>query len=297
MGMSDEMKQLPLARWRSRRAERRCRALEDSLWTSAPESVLAPTRFGSTQAYRWPGSGVPLVLLHGGAVTSITWEPIAEAMPDRDVYALDIMGDVGRSEHTAPFSDVTELATWLDDALAALHLNEVQLVGHSLGGWVAINAAVRRPDRLESLVLIDPGGVVPLQMGPFMRWGFPVMASSFMPGPVRRRVARRMHHPLAVDKRWTRLMLLGVLWHKPGFPPLQPLFADDELASIGVPTSLIAGELTEMFDTSAMADRLRCLVPNIDVTIVEGGGHALTVSHVHECVAAIDADPGAARPA
>ena len=81
MGMSDEMKQLPLARWRSRRVERRCRALEDSLWTSAPESVSVPTRFGSTQAYRWPGSGVPLVLLHGGAVTSITWEPIAEAMP------------------------------------------------------------------------------------------------------------------------------------------------------------------------------------------------------------------------
>ena len=75
-----------------------------------------PTWFGSTQAYRWPGSGVPLVLLHGGAVTSITWEPIAEAMPDRDVYALDIMGDVGRSEHTAPFGEVTELATWLDDA-------------------------------------------------------------------------------------------------------------------------------------------------------------------------------------
>jgi hypothetical protein len=52
-----------------------------------------------------------------------------------------------------------------------------------------------------------------------------------------------------------------------------------------------------MFDTSDMADRLRSLVPNIDVTIVEGAGHALTVSHVHECVAAIDADPGAARPA
>ena len=125
-------------------------------------------------------------------------------------------------------------------------------------------------------------------MGPFMRWGFPVMASSFMPGLVRRRVARRKHHPLAVDKRWTRLMLLGVLWHNPEFPPLQPPFADDELASIGIPTSLIAGELTEMLDTSAMADRLRSLVPTIDVTIVEGAGHAVTVSHVHECVAAID---------
>jgi pimeloyl-ACP methyl ester carboxylesterase len=280
---------LELARWRSRRAERRCRALEDALWISGPEVIDVPTSFGSTRAYRWPGTGVPVVLLHGGAVTSATWQALATALPDRDVYALDIMGDVGRSEHTAPFSDVTDLALWLDDALIGLRLDRVQLVGHSLGGWVAINAALRRPGRLASLVLIDPGGVVKLQMGRFMRWGVPVMLSSFAPAAARRWVACRHHHPLAIDKRWTRLMLLGVVYHKPGFPPLQPPFADDELRSINVPTLLVVGELTEMFDVDALVQRMQALVPNVTTTVVAGGGHALTVSHVQECVRALNA--------
>jgi pimeloyl-ACP methyl ester carboxylesterase len=288
LAVSVQQQTLEAARWRSRRAERRCRALEDALWAYRPDAIDVATRFGTTRAYRWPGTGAPLVLLHGGAVTSATWQTLASAMPDRDVYALDIMGDVGRSEHTAPFSDVTDLAVWLDDALTGLRLERVQLVGHSLGGWVAINAALRRPQRMTSLVLIDPGGVVPLQMRPFMRWGVPVMLSSFTPGPVRHWVARRKHHPLAADKRWTRLMLLGVVYHRPGFPALQPPFADDELASISLPTSLVVGELTEMFDIDAMQQRMRALVPTVTTTVIAGAGHALTISHVDECVRAVD---------
>ena len=84
-------------------------------------------------------------------------------------------------------------------------------------------------------------------------------------------------------------MLLGVVYHRPGFPPLQPPFADDELASISVPTSLVVGELTEMFDVQAMAQRMRALVPTVTTTVIAGGGHALTVSHVDECVGALNA--------
>lgn len=242
-----------------------------------------PSRFGPTRVYRWAGTGPPVVLLHGGAVTSVAWQHLAEAMPDRDVYAVDIMGDVGRSQQREPIDDVTELAGWLDDVHAALELDEVRLVGHSLGGWVAINAAINRPRRLASLVLFDPGGVVPIQMGPFLRWGMPVMLSSFAPAIVRRWVARRKRHPLGADKRHSRLMLLGVLFHRPGFPMLQPTFTDEQLTSIDVPTTLVAGEQTEMFDTQAMAARLREHVPNVTTHVVAGAGHALTVSHVASC--------------
>lgn len=275
-----------LDRWRWARAERRCRALEDALWAArppAPEAIDVPTRFGPTRAYHWPGTGVPLVLLHGGAVTSVTWQHLAEALADRDVYAIDIMGDAGRSQQREPIDDATELAGWLDDALAGLGLDAVQLAGHSLGGWVAANAAIAVPRRLASVVLIDPGGIVPIQMVPFMRWGLPVMLSSFAPAPVRHWVARRKRHPLGEDKRHSRLMLLSVLYHRPGFPMLQRTFTDEELASITVPTTLVAGELTEMFDTKAMVERMRRLIPGVATTVVPGAGHALTVSHVDDC--------------
>jgi pimeloyl-ACP methyl ester carboxylesterase len=228
-----------------------------------------------------------VVLLHGGAVTSITWQHLVAALPDRDIYALDTMGDVGRSEQAVRFDEVTDLADWLDDTLGGLGLEGVQLVGHSAGGWVAINAAIHRPRRLASLVLIDPAGVVPLQMRSFAAWGVPVMMSTFLPVRARAWVASRKRHPLAVDWRWTRMMLLGLLWHRPGFPALPPLFVDADLATITLPTTVVVGERTEMLDVRRLAKRLSDLVPNVTTTIVEGAGHALTVSHAERCAAAM----------
>src|SRR4051794_38303290 len=191
-----------LGRWRGTRGVRRCRDLEDALWADHPaEAIDVPTRFGPTRAYHWPGCGVPLVLLHGGVCTSVVWQPFAAARGDRDVYALDLMGDVGRTEQRAPLRDADDLASWLDDALAGLDLDRVHLVGHSLGGMVALNTAIRRPERLASLVVFDPGGVVKIDLPAFLAWGLPVMLGSFLPPRMRRWIARRKRHPLAEDKR------------------------------------------------------------------------------------------------
>jgi pimeloyl-ACP methyl ester carboxylesterase len=276
-----------LGGWRSERVRRRCRSLEDALWTSQPEVLDVVTSYGPTRAYRWPGAGDPVVLLHGGAVTSLTMEMLAGALPARDVYALDTMGDVGRSEHLVPFDEAHDLAAWLDEALAGLGLDRVRLVGHSAGGWVAINAAVRRPGRLSSLVLLDPAGVVPLQMGPFVRWGVPVMASTFLPRSLRARVARGKRHPLAADKRWTRLMALGLLGHRPGFPAVPPVFSDDDLAAISVPIAVVVGACTEMLDVGLLVERIRGCRPEVTTTVVADAGHALPVSHAEACASVI----------
>jgi pimeloyl-ACP methyl ester carboxylesterase len=283
-----------LGRWRRSSGERRCRALEDSLWSDRPEAapvaIDIDTRFGPTRAYHWVGDGLPIVLLHGGACTSIVWRPLAESLHARgaNVYAVDIMGDVGRSEHRVPFADMTDMAPWLDDALDALGLERVHLVGHSLGGMVALHVALGRPARLDALTLFDPGGVVPLHLRPFLWWGLPVMLSSFLPSTVRQRVARWKRHPLATDARQTRLMLLGLVHHHPGFPAKAPDLTDDELSSITMPTTLVVGEKTEMFDSAAMVERTRRLLPAVRAITIPGAGHALTVSHVDACVAGIE---------
>ena len=284
-----------LGRWRRPGGEHRCRAIEDSLWAdrpdAAPSAIDVDTGFGPTRAYHWAGAGgTPIVLLHGGACTSIVWRPLAESLHGRghDVWAVDIMGDVGRSEHRVAFTDMTDMAPWLADALDALGLDHVHLVGHSLGGMVALHVALRRQERLDALTLFDPGGVVPLQMLPFLGWGLPVMLSSFFPAGVRRRVARWKRHPLAEDSRQTRLMLLGLLHHRPGFPAKAPDLTDDELASITVPTTLIVGAQTEMFDTPAMVARMQRLLPNVRAITIPGAGHALTVSHVDACIDGIE---------
>ena len=278
-----------LARWRTAAAEQKFRAMEDALWDEVavrPDALDVETRFGPTRVYRWAGTGVPIVFLHGVAGTSIIWHDFASALAGRDVYAIDIMGDVGRSEQRVPFDTAADFASWLDDALGAIGIDRAHVVGLSLGGYVAIDLAVHHPARVASLVLFDPGGIVKLQMLKFLLWGLPILFGSLAPAFVRRWLARRLRMPLLENKQAMRMALHGQLHHPPRFPPLV-LFTDDELRSITAPVTLIAGEKTEMFDTVAMTDRARRLLPNVTTELVAGAGHALTVSHAGLCASRV----------
>lgn len=271
--------------WRSRRAERTARRLEDAIWARGarrPAAHDVETSFGPTRAYHWAGDGEPLVLLHGGLCTSVIWQPVVDALAGRDVWAIDVMGDVGRSRHDAPFTTEADFATWLEETLTRLELDRVHLAGHSLGGWVALHVAVHRPARLASLVLFEPGGVAPLDIRGLAVWGFPTMLGTFLPAPLRRRIAKQKRHPMAEDRLACRLMLHGTLRHRPGIPT-RLLLTDEELAAISVPIALVVSEHCEMFDVAVMRARL----PNASTTVVAGAGHALTVSHVDHCVAAL----------
>ena len=80
------------------------------------ESLEVGTTYGRVRAYRYgTGDGVPIVLLHGRAGTSVMWERnnpgLAEAHP---VYALDVLGEPGRSVQTVPIRSSREQAVWLN---------------------------------------------------------------------------------------------------------------------------------------------------------------------------------------
>ncbi|WP_037319738.1 alpha/beta fold hydrolase [Amycolatopsis orientalis] len=116
------------------------------------------TAFGVARVYRFgrPG-GTPIVLLPGRAGTAVMWEPnLSALLRHGEVYALDLIGEPGRSRQTAPIRDGEDQAAWLSTVLAELELPAVHLVGYSFGGWLAANLAARAPERLTSLTLIDP---------------------------------------------------------------------------------------------------------------------------------------------
>ncbi|MBU6372882.1 MAG: acetoin dehydrogenase dihydrolipoyllysine-residue acetyltransferase subunit [Alphaproteobacteria bacterium] len=102
---------------------------------------------------------VPAVLVHGFGGDLENWTllmgPLAE---DRPVYALDLPGH-GQSEKTLHGARVGDLADAVIAAVAALGLTRVHLVGHSLGGAVALATALRAPGLVESLTLVAAVGV------------------------------------------------------------------------------------------------------------------------------------------
>ena len=108
-------------------------------------------------AYRtWgPVGAPPVVLLHANGEGSSDWASVAEALaPAWHVYAPDLRGH-GASDWPGSYTIellTTDLAAFLD----ALGLDQVTLVGHSIGGPPAYLYAARHPERVARLVLEDP---------------------------------------------------------------------------------------------------------------------------------------------
>ena len=277
--------------WRSDRTEKKFRVADDARWERAtatpPEAIDVATSFGSTKVHRWPGNGADIVFLHGMGDTSIRWVPFAEVLAEHNVHAIDIMGDVGRSTPEIGFESANDYGTWLAETIGALGLSAPHVVGHSLGGYIALSHAVQRGEA-GSFVLFDPVGVVELRLLRFIGWGAMTMLGALAPGPVRRWAARRLRHPVLNDKADVRLLLQGQLGHPPKLPPL-PVFTDAQLASIDRPVRLVAGAESSAFDVAEMVRRIADLVDDSQARQLPDAGHALVMSHLDECVAEIRA--------
>lgn len=104
---------------------------------------------------RFENPGAPaLVMLHGLLGSSRNWSTIGKALKDRfDVHALDL-----RNHGSSPHDDAMRWAEMNDDLQGYLDdqgLNEILLMGHSLGGKVAMRYACQNPDVVKKLVIVD----------------------------------------------------------------------------------------------------------------------------------------------
>ena len=131
-------------------------------WPVASESHLVGTSFGETFVrVSGPEDGPSLVLLPGDSENSLAWIPVIEAMSaEHRTYALDHIFDNGRSVYTRQMRTPDDFVRWLDELFTALELNNLNLMGHSYGGWQASLYALAHPERLEKLVLLAPASTV-----------------------------------------------------------------------------------------------------------------------------------------
>ncbi|MGH2829384.1 MAG: alpha/beta fold hydrolase, partial [Actinomycetota bacterium] len=110
-------------------------------------------------AYRMAGSGPAVVLIHGIAGTSATWDAVMPRLaPHAMVVAVDLPGHGGSTNPGGDYS-LGAHAACLRDVMIALDIPRATLVGHSLGGGIAMQSAYQFPERCERLVLVSSGGL------------------------------------------------------------------------------------------------------------------------------------------
>jgi pimeloyl-ACP methyl ester carboxylesterase len=113
---------------------------------------------GSKVHLRRGGKGRPLLFLHGASGAPVIL-PFMEKLAERfDVLVPEHPG-YGRSEEPAWLENIHDMAYFYLDFLKHFGLKDVTLVGNSMGGWIAMELAVRDTSRLSSVVLVGPAGL------------------------------------------------------------------------------------------------------------------------------------------
>ena len=106
------------------------------------------------------GDGPPIVFIHGFGADLNSWMFNQPALAEKHrTVALDLSGHGGSTKVLDFALDPAGFGADVDHVLAALNIGRVHLVGHSLGGGIAIAFAVAHPDRVASLTLIAPAGL------------------------------------------------------------------------------------------------------------------------------------------
>jgi pimeloyl-ACP methyl ester carboxylesterase len=117
------------------------------------------TVHGYRRAFLMGGSGPVLLFIHGIGDSSETWRNVLPALAkDYTVIAPDLLGHGASDKPRADYS-IAAYACGMRDLLAILDVERVTVIGHSLGGGVAMQFAYQFPERVERLVLVSTGGV------------------------------------------------------------------------------------------------------------------------------------------
>ncbi|MFF8959522.1 alpha/beta fold hydrolase [Streptomyces sp. NPDC014894] len=247
------------------------RSLDD--WPVPAERIRVPTREGETfVVVSGPEDAPPLLLLHGsGANATMWWDDIAVWSRHFRVHAVDLIGEPGLSAPSRPPLASDAYALWLDDVLEGLGVPSASVVGSSLGGWMALDYATRRPERVTRLALLCPGGLGGQRMG----WLFKAL---FLRLFGRRGIRRSVAVTAGLSDSPTSTALDHVVLVFTHFRPRTerlPLFPDADLRRLAMPVEVTVGDRDALFDSEGTARRVRENVPHATVRRLPETGHAI----------------------
>jgi len=242
----------------------------------APETIDVA---GTPTAVRRAGSGDPLLFLHGAGFTG-QWLRLHEALAaEADLIAPEHVG-FGATPTQDWLRGIDDMVLQYDDLVRTLGLESFDLVGYSLGGWIAARYAVMWPERVRSLTLVVPAGLrLP---------GTPTPPDLFLMDPVqlvdhlfldKSHAEEVMAPPEGVDPIdfsmaiYEQMATVARLMWNPRHDRALPRL----LRRITAPTLLVGAERDDLLPDENTVGSYAQLIPHARVERIAGTGHALVV--------------------
>ncbi|MEV6206448.1 alpha/beta fold hydrolase [Kitasatospora sp. NPDC051914] len=240
-------------------------------WPVGTAELDVATPYGSTRVHaRGPADAPPLVLLPGGGATGAVWFATAAALGgSHRVLAVDLPGDPGRSSRgERPLHTGEDVAAWLDALLDGLGVDRADLCGHSYGALLALTAAVRRPERVGRLALLDP-----TQCFAGFRPGYLLRALPLLLRPTAERARAFLAHETAgsgADAGCSEVYARGT--ELPGRARPAVLRRPD-VSGLRVPVLVLLAGRSGAHDVRRVAAGARRALPSAEVEVLEGVSH------------------------
>ncbi len=253
-----------------------------------------PTILGARIHVRRAGEGPPLVFLHGAGGVPVWLRFYAKLAEHFEVIVPDHPG-FGESDTPPWLREIGDAAMFYLDFLEALDLPPVDVVGASLGGWIAAEAAVRRPDGFRTLSLIAPAGlrVKDVPSGDSFIWSpeeyarnlfhDPALAQKMLDAPVTPEL-----EDLQIKNRFATARLA---WEPRFYNPALERW----LHRIKTPTLLVWGDDDKVMPP-AYAGAWQAALPDARLVTIERSGHLPQVEHPDRVAAEIRSFAEGARP-
>lgn len=261
-----------------------------------PEPTLSrdvPTSFGTVRVTEWSrpevAEQVPVLLTPGWGSGTPAWKAnLGDLITERPVIAVDAIGDAGRSAQRVPLTGTADHAQWLSEVLDALGVAKVHAVGHSFGAATATALALYRPDRVASLVQVEPVltyGQLPVSV---ILWSIPVNVK-FLPQSWRDRGLAEIGGvdpaELHAADPVGQMVQAGTQSYRQAMPMPTPL-TDQQLRDLRMPVYVAVAGRKSLFGGDDALRRARELLPSGTVRIFPQATHSLPMQES----AALDAD-------
>ena len=241
--------------------------------------------------WREVGQGPVLVFLHGTWHDGTQWLPVIEHLSqDYHCFAIDMLG-FGESECPKIHYSIQLQVECLFEYFNALHISEIYLIGHSVGGWIAASYALKYLEQVQGLILVSPEGVQVEGQGELWRWerwlvGRPPIAYYLLRSllPLARLLGRHksIEQALLLRQQLNRSTTACKLLFGRRRAEIQAELLQDRLDALQVPTLILQGGndgnnaicLQQRF-AIAQSQTYANNTPNAQLQIIENGGHDL----------------------